>query len=249
MAVVDPDNMMSLAMDMMAIVETLKQKVKAFFYQVVLLNHDCPKCQGPLIMTGEGSCRCDCCNYEFDPTIAFQSCSTCGGHLKINIRRYQCTKCGADVRSRFLFDGLVFDGKYFQAKMTESRQRKQEQRERVRLMLVENRSETLTLESGDLSSVPGLIDALNSLTQGMDEKVLVALKARFDLAKYQDHIKLHLNADPMNLRDIPPLLDNPRLDLIWKFVAVIFLMQQAAVKIKQQDNEIWVMSGEADCEG
>ena len=150
-AVVDPDNMMSLAMELMTEVEKLKQKVKDFFYQVVLLNHGCPKCQGSLIMIGEGSCRCDSCRYEFDPTIAFQSCLTCGGHLKINIRRYQCTKCGADVTSRFLFDGLVFDGKYFKAKMTESRQRKQQQRERVRQMLVENRSETLALEAGDLS--------------------------------------------------------------------------------------------------
>ena len=249
MVMVDPDNMMSLAMELMTEVEKLKQKVKAFFYQVVLLNHDCPKCQGPLIMISEGSCRCDSCRYEFDPTIAFQSCSTCGGHLKINIRRYQCLGCGYDVTSRFLFDGLVFDGKYFQVKMTESRQRKQQQRERVRQMLAESRSETLALESGDLSSVPGLIDALNSLTQGMDEKVLVALKARFDLAKYQAHIKSHLNLEPMNLREIPPLIDNNRLDLIWKFVAVIFLLQHAAVKIEQQDNEIWVMSGEADSEG
>ena len=245
---VDPDNMMSLAMDMMAVVEKLKQKVKAFFYQVVLLNPDCPKCQGSLIMISEGSCRCDSCRYEFDPTIAFQSCLTCGGHLKINIRRYQCVKCGCDVTSRFLFDGLVFDGKYFKVKMAESRQRKQQQREQVRLMLAESRSDTLELESGDLSSVPGLIEALNSLTQGMDEKVLVALKARFDLTKYQEHIKSHLNLEPVSLREIPPLIDNNRLDLIWKFVAVVFLLQHATVKVEQQDNDIWVMSGEADFE-
>ena len=248
MAVVDPDNMINLAMDMMAVVETLKQNVKAFFYQMVLLNHACPKCQGTLTMVGEGSCRCDACRYEFDPTIAFQSCLTCGGHLKLNTRRYQCKKCGGDVTSRFLFDGLIFDRDYFKAKMSESRQRKQEQRERVRQMLAESRSETLTLESGDLSSVPGLVDALNSLTQGMDEKVLVALKARFDLARYQEHIKSHLNLEPVSLREIPPLIDNSRLDLIWTFVAVIFLLQQATVKVRGQDNDIWVMSIEADGE-
>ena len=82
----------------------------------------------------------------------------------------------------------------------------------------------------------------------MHEKVLVALKARFDLARYQDHIKSHLNLEPMRLREIPPLIDNSRLDLIWKFIAVVFLLQHATVKIKQQDNEIWVMSSEANSE-
>ena len=71
------------------------------------------------------------------------------------------------------------------------------------------------------------------------------MKARFYLTKYQGHIKSYLNSEPISLREIPPLIDNPRLDLIWKFVAVVFLLQHATVKIKQQDNEIWVMSGEA----
>ena len=36
------------------------------------------------------------------------------------VRRYQCGQCGAEIRSRFLFDGLVFDAEYFRQKMAES---------------------------------------------------------------------------------------------------------------------------------
>ena len=241
-------NIIELASGMMTAVENLLRKVKMYFYSIMLLGHSCPKCEGQLTMAAEGRCCCDNCGYEFDPTIQFQRCSGCGGKVVLRIRRYQCRKCGADVNSRFLFDGLVFDPEYFQAKMAESRQRKNEQRERVRQMLAECRSNPLMLEAGDLGSVPGLVEALNGLTQGIDENVLVELKSKFDLQQYQDHICQYISEEPVNLRDIPAIIENSRLDLIWRFVAVIFLEHQHMVDIRQQGQIIWV-SKHADRQG
>ena len=51
----------------------------------------------------------------FDPTIAFQRCTACDGRIGLQIRRYRCRKCGSEVVSRFLFDGLVFNAEYFRA--------------------------------------------------------------------------------------------------------------------------------------
>jgi len=233
-------NIIELALGMMAAVEDLLRKVRIYFYSIMLLGYSCPKCEGQLTMAAEGRCRCDSCSYELDPTIQFQRCSGCGGKVELKVRRYQCRKCGADVNSRFLFDGLVFSREYFQEKMAESRQRKKEQQEQVRQMLAESRSDSLMLEAGDLGSVPGLIEALNGLTQGIDENVLVELKSKFDLQRYQDHIGQYISDEPVNLREIPAIIENSRLDLIWRFVAVIFLEHQCMVDIQQQEQNIWV---------
>ena len=44
----------------------------------------------------------------------------------------------------------------------------------------------------------------------------------------------------MNLRDIPAIIENSRLDLIWRFMAVIFLEHQYMVDLRQQEQIIWV---------
>ena len=67
------------------------------------------------------------------------------------------------------------------------------------------------------------------------------LNGKFDLNRYQSHIRSCLEAGPRALRQIPPLIDNLRLDLIWRFVAVIFLEQARSVNIRQQGQTIWVM--------
>ena len=45
----------------------------------------------------------------------------------------------------------------------------------------------------------------------------------------------------MDLKQIPPLTEYLRLDLIWKFIAAIFLDHAGLVEIYQQDDTIWVM--------
>ena len=140
----------------------------------------------------------------------------------------------------------VFDPDYFRQRMAESRQRQQEQRERVRRMLAESRSDDLPLGHADLSSVPGLVDALNSLTAGMDETIAVEARDGFDLKAYESHIEAHIQDFPVSLTEIPPLSENPRKDLIRRFIAVIFLAHDGIVDVQQEGREIMVSKYETN---
>ena len=239
-------NIRSLAFDMAKAVEVFMNKAKKFFYSVMLFSNRCPECTGMLVMYNEGKCRCASCGKELDPTIAFQRCSECGGIPILRVRRYQCKKCRSDIQSRFLFDGLVFDVDYFKQKMKEFRQRKAEQRERVRQMLAESRSSDLPLGAADLAAVPGLLDALNSLTTGLEVAFTKESCQEFDLKHYETHIKAHIQDFSMNLRDIPPLSENLRKDLIWRFIAVIFLAHAGIVDIWQDGQDIMVSKHETN---
>jgi hypothetical protein len=242
-------NIRLLALDMAKAVETFKQRAKVFFYSVMLLGHHCPKCTGLLAMFAEGKCRCVGCEKELDPTVVFQRCSFCGGVPVLRVRKYQCRSCGSDITSKFLFDGLVLNPDYFRHKMTESRQRKHQQRERVRQMLANSRSADLSLGMADLDSVPGLVDALNALTAGIGESLAVESRDEFDLRAYESHIQAYVHEFPVSLRDIPPLSKNTRKDLIWRFIAVIFLTHDSVIDVWQERQEIMVIKHEANRKG
>ena len=234
-------NIVAFAFDMSEAVKRFVAKAKQFYYLVMLFGFRCPKCNSSLTMIAEDRCKCSSCSYEFDPTVEFQRCSSCSGVPVLRLRKYQCKKCGSDVHSVFLFDGIVFDARYFCTKMAESRQRKKQQRQHVQEMLAECHSEPLALGATDLDSVPGLVEALNNLTGGLEISVPVELKGKFDLNRYQSHVKSCLKAGPRSLRQIPPLIANLRMDLIWRFIAIIFLEQARSVTIRQQGQTIWVM--------
>jgi hypothetical protein len=238
-----------LAFDMTAAVQEFVEKVRRFYYLVMLTGYRCPKCNGSLTMVKEGRCKCTHCQSELDPTMTFQRCSVCGGIPILRVRRYLCDSCGVDISSKFLFDGVVFDADYFRQRMSESRQRKKQQRERVRQMLAESRSAVLTLQPVDLNSMPGLVDALNSLTAGLETASAIEYHDQFDLKRYETHIEAHIQHFPVNLSDIPPLSEDARKDLIWRFIAVIFLAHTGIVDIWQDEQDIMVIKHEADTEG
>ena len=242
-------NIITLAFDMADAVGLFVQKAKSFFYNVMLFGYRCPKCNNSLTMVAEGVCKCNVCEFEFDPTVQFQQCSNCGGKAVLKVRRYSCKNCGSDIRSKFLFDGLVFEKEYFKAKMAESRQRKKEQHKRVRQMLAESRSNALPLQAVDLSTVPGLVDALNSLTAGIDTDFAIESHEEFNLKRYESHIQTHIQDYPINLLDIPPFSENARKDVIWRFIAVIFLAHAGIVDIWQEDSNIMVIKHEINREG
>ena len=239
-------NIRSLALDMARTVEVFIEKARRFFYGAMLLGHRCPKCSGLLFMIAESKCRCVSCKREFDPTVAFQRCPECDGVPVLRVRRYQCKNCGSDITSKFLFDGLVFNSSYFKEKMVESRLRKKEQREQVRQMLAESRSVYLPLGMADLSSVPGLVDALNALTAGIDESLTIECCDKFDLKRYESHIQAHIQDFPVSLTEIPPLSENPRKDLIWRFIAVLFLAHAGTVELWQEGQAIMVKKHETN---
>ena len=242
-------NIIALAFDMARAVEDFIIKAKKFYYGVMLFGYRCPECSGPLAMSAEGKAKCTSCGLDIDPTVQFQRCLACGGVPVLKVRKYQCRQCGSDIRSNFLFDGLVFDADYFQQKMVQSRQRRKELRERVRRMLVETRSASLPLAGIDLDSVPSLVEALNSLTAGFDRDLVVEAKTAFDLRCYERHIQAHIRDVASNLRDIPPLSKDGRRDLVWRFIAIIFLTHAGVVDIWQEGQEIMVMKHETNRKG
>jgi len=238
-----------LAFDMTAAVQEFVEKVRSFYYWVMLIGYRCPKCNGSLTMVAEGRCRCNHCEDELDPTVTFQRCSVCGGVPVLRVRRYKCRNCGGDIQSKFLFDSTVFNADYFRQKMSESRQRKKQQRERVRQMFAESRSTALPLPPIDLNSIPGLVNALNGLTAGLEADFGVAPRDQFDLKRYERHIQAHIQDFPVNLSDIPRLSENARKDLIWRFIAIIFLAHAGFVDIWQDGRDVMVIKHEADTEG
>jgi hypothetical protein len=141
----------------------------------------------------------------------------------------------------FSFEGVVFDAEYFRQKVAESRQRKKEQKQRVQQMLSECRSAPLGPAVADLASVPGLIGALNRLTEDVEASFPQELRSGFDLGRYQRHITSQVGNLPTDLLEIPPLVEDLRLDLIWKFIAAIFLDHAGLVDLNQEGQTIWVM--------
>jgi len=239
-------NIISMAFRLTDAVAAYAHRVRRFYYAVVLSAHACPKCGGGLNMIAEGRCRCLACAHAFDPTVAFQQCSDCGGTPEIEIRRYRCSQCGADVVSRFLFDGLVFDAQYFRQKMAEHRERKSDQRTRLQSRLIESRSLPLDTGPADLDAVPGLAEALNSLIAGAQPGVLRLDCEGFDLSRYENHVQAHLEPFSIPFDEIQPLGDDARLDRIWRFIAIIFMAHAGLIEIQQESQAIMVIRRETD---
>jgi len=100
----------------------------------------------------------------------------------------------------------------------------------------------------DLDSVPGLLDALNKLTAGADEHFAIESRDQFDLRHYEGHIQARIRDFPLSLAEIPPLSENARKDLIWRFIAVIFLAHAGTIDIWQEGQAIMVIKHEANRE-
>ena len=116
-------------------------------------------------------------------------------------------------------------------------------------MLAESRSDALPLQSFDLEAVPGLLDALNGLTADLDVGFEVRGRDDFNLRRYETHIQAHIQDFPINLMDIPPLSENRRRDVIWRFVAVIFMAHTGIIDIWQDEQDIMVIKHETNREG
>ena len=242
-------DIIGLAFRLAGRVRAFAERAKRFYYAVMLVGHECPRCRARLEMKAEGQCKCTSCGNEFDPTVAFQRCSQCGGKLELRVRRYRCTECGEHAASRFLFDGLAFDAQYFREKMAESRQRKREQRDRVRQMLAESRSRDLDVPAADLPVIPGLAEALDGMVGGAIAAEEWRPAQGFDLQRYQSHIEAHTRDFPLSLGEVSALAEDARKDLIWRFIAVIFMAHAGLLDVWQEGTTIWVMRHEAHGEG
>lgn len=239
-----------LAFELARAVEALVERARRFCYEVMLSACHCPRCGGRLEMIRESWCRCRECVYEFDPTVQFQRCPTCESRLRLRICRYVCRQCGKDVPSRFVFDGMVFDREYFRQKMADSRERRQQQRAEHRQRMQDNRSSPVEPCRLDLASVPGLLDALDDLSRMPEVAAWAPLIQGFDLQRYENHLNRHIKAGEQHFDDLPALDENPRLDRIGRFIAIIFMAHAGRIRIRQQGPTILVVKAHGtDAEG
>jgi hypothetical protein len=219
----------------------LKEKVREFYFQVLLSQYECPECGGNLVMTGQSQCSCACRNI-FDPTLAFQKCPFCGGPLVLKTFHYGCSRCQQIVPSRFLFDERVFDKAYFREMMQESRERAKTRREEIRRLLAGSRSDPLLLmETPCLDSIPGLDQALNEfIGTKVEEFIAFETKSDFRMVDYRNHILTILEMGCRRFSAISPLIQNCRMDKAWRFVTLIFMEQDREIQLTQYGPDILV---------
>ena len=215
---------------------------RQYYYEVMLSGYTCPQCGGGLVMIAESVCRCVSCRHTLDPTVTFQRCTVCGGRPHLRICRYRCRRCGMDIPTRFVFDGRVFDREYFRERMAQSRRRKQQKQTRWQEILTRNRSETLEKPAIELDSIPGLAEALDSLAAIPELEVWLPLCRGFDLKRYESHLQTHIGPIEVGFDDIPSLEESPRLDRIWRFVAIIFMAHAGQIEIFHEGTEIMVIA-------
>lgn len=230
------------AFELVEAVERFVAHARAFYYEVMLCGLACRQCGGGLSMIGEGRCRCMTCAAEFDPTVVFQRCSACDGGVRLRICRYRCLQCGAVVRSRFVFDANVYNAEYFRERMAQSRQRMQERRQQARAAALESRSDVAEPPAIGLDSVPGLAEALNGLVGGAEVPAwALRMTDAFDWRRYEAHLEACLPEYETRFDDLPALIDDARLDRIWRFVALIFLAHAGRVELRQDRSGLMVM--------
>jgi hypothetical protein len=224
-------------------VKSFKEQARQFYFEVILSSYSCPLCGGSLQMTGTSECSCSC-GKILDPTLTFQKSSCCGAKLVRRTFHYACSGCYKTVPSRFLFDEKIFDKQYFREMMRDSRERSKNKKARLKRLLADSRSEVLDLtQTPDLSSVPGLVEDLNAFIQAEPDETNPSVfeqKPRFSMDDYRNHINAILNWDGISFSEIVPLIDDIRVDRIWRFITLVYMQQDHEVNLSQQGQDILV---------
>lgn len=232
----------ALALD--AMLAQLMDRVRQFYYAVVLVGHACPECGGTLSMIREQRCTCRSCGHTFDPTVVFQPCGSCGAEPRVRIRRYECSHCGAEIVSRFLFDGLVFDAAYFREKMAEHRERRRRERSEHLPAPIAERSPDLEPPPATLDGLGELNAILDALIRGDTRLPRLSQRDEFDLRAYETHVKTHTGPIAISFEQIPPRSENTPRDRIWRFIAIIFLAHAGTLDVWQERTTIWLKAHE-----
>lgn len=220
-----------------------KEHARSFYFEVLLTAYECPTCTGRLIMTGISQCSCSN-GHVWNPTITFQVSDCCQARLNKKTFHYACSSCGRSVQSRFLFDGKVFDKDYFREMMQESRTRAAGKRERIKNLLADSRSDTLSLtEYPDLEAIPGLLQDLDDLFQTTMDPGNVTIfepKTDFHMDLYRRHILSVLGRQTLRFSDISALSGDNRLDRVRRFITLVFMDNDLEVEIEQQGDDLLI---------
>ena len=220
-----------------------KDRVRTFYFEVILSPHQCPDCGGRLKMNDQSLCSCSCGN-TFDPTLEFQRSACCGTRLVRRTYHYACSRCHAVVPSSFLFDERVFDKDYFREMMREHRSRAREEREKMKKFLAESRSGALFLtEEPRLESLDGLGEDLDAFIEGFHFNPSDSgfeAKSTFSMDQYRSHILSSLTSQSILFADIAPVADDGRRDKAWRFITLVFMQNERVVDLTQEGENLWV---------
>ena len=217
-------------------VEVLRDEVSDFYNGVILLGKPCVTCgSAGLTMVRTGWAKCSACGAEFDATRAFQTCPECDSVLVLKVTHYWCPACRTPVRSLYCIDGPVLDLEYFRDKMRESRERKRQDVERVRLMLAESRSASLSPwadpEKVGVAGIHAAIDTLAMATpqtaDGTDNR------PAFDFESYRAHIQDLTEGCVVDFEGVSPLIADRRLDRVFRFITAVFMDQEGILDMEQ----------------
>ncbi|MFH0899142.1 MAG: hypothetical protein V2A73_00795 [Pseudomonadota bacterium] len=159
-------------------------------------------------------------------------------HLRELVRAY-CAELGIPWQQ-----AAVRDSTYFAERMRECRAAEKERRERLRALRPRREAwqelptDTVAGEAGDFLS--GLLVE----TRSIDPSTLalatwLSRNARFDLNAAQEHVLAHLRPGTVvDMRNLPPLSEDKRFDLVAKFVALIFLRHAGLVDLRQEGDAV-----------
>ena len=224
-------------------VDAYKERVRDFYFQVLLSQHACPTCGDALHMTGVSECSCRS-GHIFDPTVAFQPSPCCQARLIRKTFHYACSRCHKTVPSRFLFDERVFDAEYFREMMREHRDQAKSQREEIRRLLAESRSGTLLLmEEPRMDALPDFLQDLDRFILGNPIQLCgdpFELKSEFNLAAYRSHILSLLAHHTLRFSDISPLAGDDRRDKVRRFITVVFMDNDREIDLQQHGNDLLI---------
>ncbi len=219
-------------------VSDLRGKARRLFYAVMLFQRECVSCgASSLDMVRDGWCRCRACGEEFDATLRFQCCAECDTALVLKRRHYWCPRCCRPVNSIFCLDTAVFDPAYFREMMRESRERKREEIERISEMLATCRSSTYFPEDPPILDDPDDMEMALSHFLGLSVDTGAADTFRappFDLDLYRRHVRELVPGCVVDFEGVSALVDDIRLDRVFRFIAVVFMDHAGELRIEQE---------------
>jgi hypothetical protein len=224
-------------------VDAYKERVRDFYFQVLLSQHVCPTCGDALRMSGTSECSCHS-GHIFDPTVAFQPSPCCQARLIRKTFHYACSRCHETIPSRFLFDERVFDAEYFREMMRDHRDHIKSRREEIGRLLAESRSGALLLmEEPRLDTLPDFLQDLDAFILGNPIPLCCdafELKSDFNLAAYRAHILSLLSHHTLRFSDISPLTDDDRRDRARRFITLVFMDNDREINLQQHGNDLLI---------
>jgi hypothetical protein len=129
---------------------------------------------------------------------------------------------------------------YFRDKMRESRERKHARTEELRRLLLASRSAAIhpavAVTNEQVAGLHGAIDYLQSLSS--DAPSLPDTRPAFDFDAYHSHLLALTKGCVVDFEGISPLIDDRRLDRVFRFITAIFMDQEGCLEVEQRPDGV-----------